>query len=138
MLFPHNSMFATYVPGKKVFTYSLCVNNAIIPITQKAWWKKDILESNASWYGQYYENGRQTLLGIFIDSKIGDSSLNRFFHQRLTSGQITPREWVAFYCRLAGKTTKTGDEVVLKKYELVFSKGEPVIKDSFTIFNFKQ
>lgn len=137
MLFPHNSMFAGYHTNKKAMTYSLKINGFSLHYTDKAWWKKDFLETNATEYGRYYEAGQQTLLENYIKIKWQDTGRQQFLLHSLTAGKITPQQWAAFYAKMAGTEIKAGDSVALVRYELNFS-GRPVITDSSIIFNFRQ
>jgi len=137
MLFPHNSMFAGYVPEKKIYTYLLKINGTIVPVTNKLWWKKDFLETNAAMYGAYYEKGQQSFLEDFIKSKLKDTTSQHYWIHRLTSGNVNPQQWATFYINFAGSKLKSGDSVELTRYEIKFY-GRPGLVDSFSIFNFRQ
>ncbi len=138
MLFPHNSMFAGYVPNKKVFTHAVKVNGSIVPITKKPWWKKDFLESNANMYGKYYESNQHTLLEDYVISKVGNTAFRNTLLQRMTAGKVSPPQWAAFYTSFTGHQLQPGDEVQLVKYELSLAGNEPIVIDSSVIFNFRQ
>ena len=138
MLFPHNSMFAGYVPNKKAYTCAVKVNGSIVPVTKKLWWKKDFLESNANVYGKYLENNQHTLLQDYIIAKVKDTSLRSSLLQQLTAGKVPPQQWAAFYLRFAGRNLKAGDEIQLVKYELSFAGNHPALVDSSVLFNFQQ
>lgn len=138
VFFPYNSMFAGYAANKTIVTYSLKINGKILPVTSKMWWKKDFLETNASVYGRYIEEGKQTGLGNFIADKIKDPSTQKFFKERLTAGEIDPEEWTLFYTAFAGHAIQKGEEAELIKYELKFNSKMPDIIDSTSIFKFRQ
>ncbi len=133
-IFAYNSMFVSEISGKHTDAYALKINDKLLPISEKLWWKKDFLESSLIGFSVFLENEKKTYLQQYIVNKISDSTQKQYLLDRLTSYMVDPILFISNYARQAGYPLQTRDKLEIVKYRIQYSKNKVKKLDSTTIF----
>jgi len=134
IFFPYNDMFSYQIKNSKSQkSYFVKLNNDRIKFTDFPYWKKDILEQAPLKYTNYIINKKQNQIGIFLKSKIHDSSNLFFWQSRLTSLEKDPSDWLIWYVKFSGNKINNNDSISLVEYNVSTATDFPMIMDSFTV-----
>jgi hypothetical protein len=134
IFFPYNDMFSYQIKNSKSQkSYFVKLNNDRIKFTDFPYWKKDILEQAPLKYTNYIINKKQNQIGIFLKSKIHDSSTLFFWQSRLTSLEKDPSDWLIWYVKFSGNKINNNDSISLVEYNVYTATDFPMLMDSFTI-----
>lgn len=129
IFFPHNSMFAYAQKQQlKSSTYAVKVNNQLIRITDKPYWKKDFLEMSLSEYAKYIKNDSSVALHYYLSAKGLSSPFYSFLSHRLLPQNT--HMWFIWYLGFAGIKRTDKIAVDLYEYQLTYNQHQPVITDS--------
>lgn len=135
VIFPYNAMYSVDFYGNNTGeTYALKLNEKIIPITGKWYWKKDFLETSLRGFAHYIEDSNRVFMNHYLLYKFPKSSFSQYLETHLTPGVINDKDWVLWYTSFAGYNNKSNDSAVLVKYTYHFSKSGFHLDDSATIW----
>lgn len=129
-------MFSTDFTGQNSsHAYVLKINNSIVPITNKWYWKKDFLESSMSTYCWYLHNDKKVYLDDFLTQKVADNQQLQRLREALTPGKLSEMKWLDWYAKFCGFAIAAGDRVELVDYSVSIENGTVSIIDSTILFS---
>lgn len=132
--FAYNSMFVSKLPARQTSAYALKVNDRIVPISGKLWWRKDFLESSLNGFSAFLQNERSTYLRQFLTTRIKNPVSKQFFLSRLTPQDADAADFISHYAAVAGIRLQPADKIEIVEYTLQFSSNAVERTDSGTIY----
>jgi hypothetical protein len=119
---------------ESAYLYAVKINDIIVPISAYPYWKKDFLESSASGYAHYIQNGNRVMLDDYFSSR---KYMPAVVSRRLLPPQDAAGKWLLWLASFTGKNPGSNASLKLYRYEYDFSSGAAVLKDSTLVYSQK-
>ncbi|CAN5724019.1 hypothetical protein BH11BAC4_BH11BAC4_23130 [soil metagenome] len=139
IFFPYNSMYAIdFTKTESTTTYAMKINSVPVRITEKLYWKKDMLETSLNGYCRYLKNGKHVFLFDYVHYRFSNEQLQQWLLSNLTPVEKAVENWPAWYAAMAGYSIPGGATIEFVQYDLVLDKDRALLKDSIGIYKIIQ
>lgn len=134
ILFPYNDMFSGHsISSDTFYHYGLKQNGRLIRITEKPYWKKDLLEQSIKNYAFFLQNHNLQYSDVFFISRKEKSPILNPFYNQLKTKEFLFEDWATWYLNQSGEKANKLDHLELVKYKGHSHQSKIIFFDSLVI-----
>ena len=134
ILFPYNDMFSGHSISSDTFChYGLKQNGKLVNITDKPYWKKDLLEQSIKNYAFFLKHQNAQYSDVFFNSRKEKYPFLNPIYNQLKTQNFRFEDWAVWYLDQSGEKANNLDRLELVKYNWYNHQSKVFLIDSSVI-----
>jgi hypothetical protein len=134
ILFPYNDMFSGQsISSDTLCHYGLKQNGILVSITDKPYWKKDLLEQSIKNYALFLQHQNAQYSDVFFTTRKEKYPFLNPIYNKLKTPNFKFEDWTVWYLKQSGNKANKLDYLELMKYKWYNHQSEIRLLDSLVI-----